>query len=443
MSDWIRHAVWWQVYPLGFTGAEREALPPGADPVPRLRHLEAWLPHLLELGCNGLALGPVFESGTHGYDTVDHFRVDRRLGTDDDLQHLIDCCHEQGIRVLLDGVYNHVGRGFPQFRAVLDNGPRAPEAAWFHVNQDAAAPDGFTYRDFEGHSALVALNHDNPEVADHVARVMTHWCDRGVDAWRLDAAYAVPPRFWRQVLPRVRDRHPDVWVVGEMIHGDYAGYVAESGIDSVTQYELWKAIWSALNDRNLFELAHAFRRHGEMVGSFLPQTFVGNHDVTRLASRLTDPRHLAPAVALLLALPGVPTVYYGDEFGVTGVKEERAGGDDAVRPAFPPHPEDADSSGDALRALHQDLIGLRRRLAWLVDARIEEPDLLTNEQLAVRLTGAGRQLAMVLNLADEQAQVAVPMPAARVLAGNGTAAHGGATALARVEPHSFLLIGDR
>ena len=331
MSDWIRHAIWWQVYPLGFTGAERTALPEGAPAVPRLRQLEAWLPHLLALGCNGLALGPVFESETHGYDTVDHLRVDRRLGTEEDLQCLMDACVQQGVRVLLDGVFNHVGRGFPRFRDVLEQGPSSASASWFHIDPDGEGPDGFGYRSFEGHARLVTLNHGNPEVADHVVRVMTEWCDRGVDAWRLDAAYAVPPDFWRAVLPRVRDRHPDLWVVGEVIHGDYAAYVESSGVDSVTQYELWKAIWSSLNDRNLFELAHALRRHADLVRSFLPQTFVGNHDVTRLASRLTDARHLRPAVALLCTLPGVPTVYYGDEWALRGVKEDRAGGDDVTQ----------------------------------------------------------------------------------------------------------------
>jgi cyclomaltodextrinase len=227
VSDWIRHAIWWQVYPLGFTGAERNALPEGAGAVPRLRRLEAWLPHLLELGCNGLALGPVFESGTHGYDTVDYYRVDRRLGTDDDLQRLLDRCHEHGIRVLLDGVFNHVGRGFPQFRAVLENGPHAPEATWFHVKQDPAAPDGFTYRDFEGHGALVALNHDEPAVADHVVEVMTSWLARGADGWRLDAAYAVPTSFWAAVLPRVRAAHPQAYLAGEVLHGDYAAFVRD------------------------------------------------------------------------------------------------------------------------------------------------------------------------------------------------------------------------
>jgi cyclomaltodextrinase len=344
--------------------------------------------------------------------------------------------------VLLDGVFNHVGRGHPRFRALLDQGHDSPAARWFHVQHDTDAPDGFRYRDFEGHSALATLDHDAPEVAELVTDVLTHWSDRGVDAWRLDAAYAVPPAFWRRVLPAVRERHPDLWVVGEVIHGDYAGYVEQSGIDSVTQYELWKAIWSSLTDRNLFELAHALRRHGEMLRRFRPQTFVGNHDVTRLASRLTDPRDLPLAVALLLTLPGVPTLYYGDEWALEGVKEDRPGGDDAVRPAFPPRPEDADPSGDAVRALHQELIGVRRRHAWLVDARIEEPDLLTNEQLAVRLSGGGQQLAVVLNLADGPVEVPVPIPGAAVLAGSGSAAAQGPGTAAVVPAHAFLILGS-
>jgi cyclomaltodextrinase / maltogenic alpha-amylase / neopullulanase len=439
VSDWIRHAIWWQVYPLGFTGAEKQALPEGAPAVPRLRQLEAWLPHLVELGCNGLALGPVFASGTHGYDTVDHLAVDRRLGTDDDLQHLLDAAHDRGVRVLLDGVFNHVGRGFPLFQEVLAHGSHSPAASWFHVNPDDRAPDGFTYRTFEGHDRLVALNHGSDQVADHVARVMTHWCDRGVDAWRLDAAYAVPPDFWRRVLPRVRERHPEVWVVGEMIHGDYAGYVAASGIDSVTQYELWKAVWSSLNDRNLFELAHALRRHGELLRTFVPQTFVGNHDVTRLASRLTDARHVPLAVALLFALPGVPTVYYGDELGLTGVKEDREGGDDAVRPAFPPTPDGRTDDGRLL-ALHQELIGVRRRHPWLVDAELHEPDLLTNDVLAFRLGGGDDALGVVLNAGDDPAEAPLPIPAGTVLAGTGTAEPRDGGVLARVAPHSFVLI---
>jgi cyclomaltodextrinase len=445
VSDWVRHAIWWQVYPLGFTGAERAALPEGAEPVPRLGQLEAWLPHLVELGCNGLALGPVFASETHGYDTVDHFRVDPRLGTEADLQRLLDACHTRGVRVLLDGVFNHVGRGYPRFRDLLEQGPDSPAARWFHVQQDPDAPDGFRYRDFEGHAALVVLDHDAPEVVDLVTEVMSTWCDRGVDAWRLDAAYAVPPQFWRRVLPAVRERHPDVWVVGEVIHGDYAHYVEQSGIDSVTQYELWKAVWSSLNDGNLFELAHALGRHAELVRRFLPQTFVGNHDVTRIASRLTDRRHLPLAVALLLVLPGVPTLYYGDEWALEGVKEDRAGGDDAVRPAFPATPDDADPADDPQRAaiadLHRELIGLRRRHPWLVDAQPAEPDVLRNELLAVRLCGDGQQLALVLNLGDASADVELPLPGAGVLAGSGSIRPRRGAVVATAAPHGFLVVG--
>jgi glycosidase len=439
VSDWIRHAIWWQVYPLGFTGAERTALPDDAPPVPRLRRLEAWLPHLLELGCNGLALGPVFESSTHGYDTVDHFRVDRRLGTEEDLQHLIDACHDRGVRVLLDGVFNHVGRDFPRFRDVLEHGPQHPSATWFHLQDEhSEGPDGFGYRTFEGHGGLVALNHANHEVVEHVSQVMTTWCDRGVDAWRLDAAYAVPPDFWRAVLPRVRDRHPDLWVVGEVIHGDYAGYVERSGVDSVTQYELWKAIWSSLNDRNLFELAHALTRHGEFARAFLPQTFVGNHDVTRLASRLTDPRHIALAVALLCTLPGVPTVYYGDEWALRGLKEDREGGDDAVRPAFPPVPEPPTGEAAATEELHRRLIAVRRRNPWLAGATIDEPETLTNDVLAFRLTAGNDCLVVVLNVGDAPAEVRLAM-AGEVEDGDGSVTDG----LVRVAPHAYLLVRPR
>ena len=432
VTEWVRHAVWWQVYPLGFLGAPAEG-DAGAEPVHRLRGLEPWLDHVIRLGANGLALGPVFASETHGYDTVDHLRIDPRLGTEDDLRALVAAAHDRGIRVLLDGVFHHVGRGAPQFRDVLEKGRESAYAGWFRIDWDADGPDGFGYADFEGHRHLVALDHTEPAVAEHVTDVMTRWCDLGVDGWRLDAAYAVPPAFWRPVLERLRVAHPDVWVVGEMIHGDYAGYVTASGLDSVTQYELWKATWSALNDRNFFELAHALTRHGELLPQFLPQTFVGNHDVTRIASKLGDAAHLPHALALLAVLPGVPSIYYGDEYGLTGVKEDRAGGDDAVRPAFPAEPpEDPAELGgpDAARtlALHQELIAVRRRHPWITGGTVMEPDHLSNEAIVVRVEGGGPDgerpaLAVALNLGAEPLHVRIPGPPgvdARVEAGTAT-----------------------
>ncbi len=437
-ADWARYVMWWQVYPLGFLGAESTAV---VDTTPRLRNLEGWLDYVVELGANGLALGPVFASSTHGYDTTDHLRIDPRLGTEDDLVALAEACHSRGVRLQLDGVFNHVGRDFPAFRDVVEKGAASPYASWFHVDFDRPGPDGFAYRSFEGHDALVALDHDNPEVVEYVTRVMSYWCERGVDSWRLDAAYAVPPRFWADVLPEVRAHHPDVWISGEMIHGDYEAYVDASGIDSVTQYELWKAIWSSLNDRNLFELAHALSRHAELLPTFLPQTFVGNHDVTRIATQLSDERHLALALAVLFTVPGVPSVYYGDERGLHGVKEDREGGDDAIRPAYPATPGELDPAGAGVHDLHRALIALRRRNAWINDATVMEPDVLTNEVLAFRLSAGDSSLAVVLNVGDSSTQADLPL-GGEVLAGTGTAEHvgDGATRIS-AGPHGFVVVG--
>jgi cyclomaltodextrinase / maltogenic alpha-amylase / neopullulanase len=232
MTDpaWVEHAIWWQVYPLGFTGAEPLGDPAG--PIhQRLDRIIDWLDYAVELGVSGLALGPVFASHTHGYDTIDHLRIDPRLGDADAFTRLVEAAHARGLRVLLDGVFNHVGRGFPAFARVLQQGPSAPEADWFRLTWPDGADAGTEpdYATFEGHRELVALNHDSAAVVDHVVTVMNHWLDAGADGWRLDAAYAVPETFWAQVLPRVRERHADTYVVGEVIHGDYAAFVQASG----------------------------------------------------------------------------------------------------------------------------------------------------------------------------------------------------------------------
>jgi cyclomaltodextrinase / maltogenic alpha-amylase / neopullulanase len=246
----------------------------------------------------------------------------------------------------------------------------------------------------------VELDHDEPAVLGYVTEVMKHWLARGAGGWRLDAAYAVPPTFWAKALPVVRESFPSAWFLGEMIHGDYAAYAAESGLDSITQYELWKAIWSSLNDRNFFELDHALGRHNGFLDGVLPQTFVGNHDVTRLASMLNDERHFGHALAVLFCVGGVPSVYYGDEQAFRGVKEERAGGDDAIRSAFPTDPSQLIPNGWWSYRLHQRLIAFRRRHPWLASARTVTEHLV-NEAMALRASAEGGDILLLMNLGDD------------------------------------------
>ena len=415
--DCVHHAIWWHVYPLGFVGAFPAATPPSPDEH-RLNRIVDWLDHAVELGASGVALGPVFASRTHGYDTTDHYRIDPRLGDDADFDRLTGEAHRRGLRVLLDGVFNHVGTDFARYRQAVEN-QDLQAATWF-----GGRPGRF--HTFEGHGELITLNHANPAVVDYTVDVMNHWLARGADGWRLDAAYAVPETFWAQVLPRVRGAHPQAWFVAEVIHGDYSAFVAQSGVDSVTQYELWKAIWSSLNDGNFHELDWAMQRHNGFLDTFAPMTFVGNHDVTRIASQLRQSEHLSHALVLQFTVGGVPAVYAGDEFAYRGVKEDRAGGDDAVRPEFrrPPTDRDGtalDSTGRDTLNLYRYLIGLRRRHPWLHEARTSALRL-ENRLLAYETRHGDDALIVALNLDD----TAMTLPVAeltgrqaQVVAGTG------------------------
>ena len=408
-TSWIGHAIWWQVYPLGFVGAFPADQPP--DPSEhRLRRLVGWFDHTIELGASGIALGPVFASRTHGYDTTDHYRIDPRLGDEADFDYVVSEAHVRGLRILLDGVFNHVGVDFLRHR---DAPHDDASARWFR-----GRPGRF--HTFEGHGELISLNHDNPEVVDYTVDVMAHWLGRGADGWRLDAAYAVPQQFWAAALPKVRERYPDAWFVGELIHGDYAAVVDAARFDSATQYELWKAIWSGINDGNFFELDWALQRHNEFLSSFAPLTFIGNHDVTRIASQLENPGHLAHALVILLTVGGVPSVYAGDEFGFRGVKEERYGGDDAVRPEFGSPPAQLDAFGEQVWELHQYLIGLRRRHPWL-HAATTTALRLANRHYVYATRSGDDVLLVALNIDDEPLKLVLSelgVARAQVIAGS-------------------------
>ena len=358
------------------------ALADGEPARHRLRQLEPWLDYAVELGCNGLLLGPVFASQSHGYDTIDHFRIDSRLGDEDDFDALVAAADQRGLRLILDGVFNHVGRVVPRLPGGAAR--RAGDARRALVQ---ARRRRRTTRCSRATTSSSSSTTTSPPVLGYVIEVMTHWLGRGAGGWRLDAAYAVPPSFWAKAIPAVRESFPDAWFLGEMIHGDYAAYANEAGLDSITQYEVWKAIWSSLNDRNFFELDHALGRHNSFLDGELAQTFVGNHDVTRLATQLTDDRHFGHAVAVLMCIGGVPSVYYGDEQGFRGLKEYREGGDDEIRPAFPSSPAGLAPDGWRYYRLHQRLIGFRRRHPWLVRARTAA-EHLTDSAMALRASGA-------------------------------------------------------
>jgi len=429
-ADWVQHAIWWQVYPLGFVGAFPANQPPGRDEH-RLRRIAGWFDHAIELGASGVALGPIFASRSHGYDTTDHYRIDPRLGDGADFDYLIAEAHRRGLRILLDGVFNHVGVDFPRYRQALHC---KSSARWFRGRAGH-------FRTFEGHSELITLNHNNPEVADYTVDVMTHWLRRGADGWRLDAAYAVPPHFWATVLPKVRDLHPEGWLVGEYIHGDYAAVARETGFDSVTQYELWKAIWSSLNDGNLYELDWALQRHNDFLASFTPLTFIGNHDVTRIASRLENPGHLAHALVILMTVGGIPSVYAGDEFGYRAVKEERFGGDDAVRPEFGSPPPRLDEFGEQMWALHQYLIGLRRRHPWLYAASTARLRLDNRHYVYAARRGEDA-LVVALNVDDTPLHLVLPelgLSRAQVVAGPAAPPEEIVDAVV-VEPHGWRIV---
>jgi glycosidase len=392
--NWPDSVIWWHCYPLRFVDAEREAI----DNVePRLWRLTNWLDYVLELGANGLLLAPVFASRTHGYDTIDHYRIDPRLGADADFDDLIWKAKERGVRVLLDGVFNHVSDHHEIVRRALADGPGSEAGRWIRW------VDGYP-RGFEGNLDLVELDLSHPPVQDYVVGVMTHWLDRGADGWRLDAAYAAGPEAWRPIVDRVRQAHPDAWILAEVIHGDYVDFVDRSGVDSVTEYELWKAIWSSLNDGNLHELAWTLSRHAQFASRFRPLNFVGNHDTTRIATQLTDGRHLALADALLLLLPGVPAIYAGDEQGFTAEKTDGPAGDDAVRPPFPVDPGGLAPFGRPTFELHQRLIHLRRSHPWLAWAGLSV-GAVTNETIAINLDGGHERLTLALNVGDEPVEL--------------------------------------
>ncbi len=334
---WSQDAFFYHVYPLGLCAAPQRN--DFASPaVERLNLLYGWLDHSQWLGANTWYLGPVFESESHGYDTVDFLTVDRRLGTVATLTDFSAELHRRGMRLVLDAVFNHVGRGHWAFQDVLRNEEHSAYRNWFaNLRFDGRSPfqDPFTYEGWNGHYNLVKLNLSEPAVRDFLFSALRSWVERfDIDGIRLDAADCLDHDFLHELAHFSRQLKPDFWLMGEVVHGDYRNWANPQQLDSVTNYEAYKGLYSSLNDKNYFEIAYTLTRQFGASGLYRNLSlynFVDNHDVNRLASQLHNPAQLALAYTLLFSMPGIPAVYYGSEFGVTGVNTN---GDAALRTAL-------------------------------------------------------------------------------------------------------------
>jgi cyclomaltodextrinase len=337
MNHWACDAVFYHVYPLGLCGAPRRNDLSGPSHH-RLEKLLPWLDHARELGANALLLGPMMESGSHGYDIVDYFQVDRRLGERSTLNRMAAEARARGFRLVMDGVFHHVGRDFWAFRDVREKGQRSRFVDWFHLDLNGRSPfnDPFAYKAWNGCYDLVKLNLNNSEVRSHLFEAVAVWIrEYHIDGLRLDAADHLDVRFMRDLGVWCRSLKQDFWLMGEVVHGDYRRWLEDGRLDSVTNYECYKGLYSSHNDGNYYEIAHSLRRQFGEDGRYRSASlyaFVDNHDVARVASRLADPAHLYPLYCLLFTIPGIPAVYYGSEFGLKGAKSQRD--DWPLRPAL-------------------------------------------------------------------------------------------------------------
>ena len=330
---WYDEAVFYHIYPLGLAGAPKQN--DYGEPVHRLNTLLPWVDHIKEIGGSALYIGPLFESVGHGYETTDYKKLDSRLGTNEDLTAFVAYCHEQGIKVIFDGVFNHTGRDFFAFKDIQVNRENSQYKDWYcNVNfwGNNEYNDGFSYDNWGGYNLLVKLNQKNPAVVDYICDVIRFWVSEfDVDGIRLDAADVLDFDFMKALHRTANEVKPDFWLMGEVIHGDYSRWVNGETLHSVTNYTLHKALYSGHNDHNYFEIAHTVRRLQNM-GTLKLYNFVDNHDVERIYTKLTNKAHFAPVHVLLYTLPGVPSIYYGSEFGIEGRKEY--GSDDSLRPAL-------------------------------------------------------------------------------------------------------------
>lgn len=407
---WYDEAIFYHIYPLGLANAPKQN--EYKEPEHRLNDLIPWIKHIREIGCNALYIGPLFESVGHGYETTDYKKLDSRLGTNEDLKKYVKECHKQGIRVIFDGVFNHTGRDFFAFKDIQKNRENSQYKDWYcNVNfwGNNEYNDGFSYDNWGGYNLLVKLNQQNPAVQDYICDVIRYWVSEfDVDGIRLDAADVLDFGFMHQLRRVANEVKPEFWLMGEVIHGDYNRWVNEGTLHSVTNYQLHKALFSGHNDHNYFEIAHTVRRLYSMGGNSSEglklYNFVDNHDVERIYTKLNNKAQFSPVHVLLYTLPGIPSIYYGSEFGIEGRKEKSS--DDSLRPAI-----NLDDYKDAIKknsctSLVAALGKIRQNVKALSYGDYQER-LLTNEQYTFARNLDGDTVVITVNNADHEADITV------------------------------------
>ena len=404
--SWYNEAIFYHIYPLGLTGAPKTN--DYGAPVSRLNTLLPWVDHIKEIGCTALYIGPLFESVGHGYETTDYKKLDSRLGTNEDLKNFVAACHEKGIKVIFDGVFNHTGRDFFAFKDIQQNREHSRYLNWYcNVNfgGNNEYNDGFSYENWGGYNLLVKLNQRNPEVQNYICDVIRFWVSEfDVDGIRLDAADVLDFDFMRALRRTAAEVKEDFWLMGEVIHGDYSRWVNGETLHSVTNYALHKALYSGHNDHNYFEIAHTVK-YLQNMGNLDLYNFVDNHDVERIYTKLSNKAHFAPVHVLLYTLPGVPSIYYGSEFGIEGKKEKFS--DDSLRPAL-----DIKDYADAVQknpctALIAALGKIRQHTPALSYGSYAELQL-TNRQFAFARDLDGIRVIVTVNNDDNAADMSLP-----------------------------------
>lgn len=405
---WYDEAVFYHIYPLGMTGAPKTN--EYTAPVHRLNTLLPWISHIKEIGCSAIYIGPLFESVGHGYETTDYKKLDSRLGTNEDLANFVSECHKKGIRVILDGVFNHTGRDFFAFRDIKKNRESSPYKDWYcNVNfwGNNSYNDGFSYDNWGGYDLLVKLNQKNPAVKDYICDVIRYWVKEfDIDGIRLDAADVMDFDYMKSLRQVANEVKPDFWLMGEVIHGNYSRWANDGILHSVTNYMLHKALYSAHNDHNYFEIAHTIKYVSDMTGDKLKlYTFVDNHDVERIYTKLNNKAHFVPVHIMLYTLPGIPSIYYGSEFGIEGKKEK--GSDDSLRPMLKYEDYKDAISTNPCTTLIAALAKIRHSTPALYRGSYREL-LLQNTHFAYERASDGKSVIITVNNSDSAATMTLP-----------------------------------